>query len=405
MNHALTSLALTGLAVIVGLYAGKLARLAGLPSVIGYLLVGACAGESVLNLFPGHLVDSMGFVTNLALGFVAFGIGLELSAMILRKLGRSIVLIILLESFGAFIIVFLAVLGITGGNLPLAIVFGALAPASAPAGTVAVIQDCKAKGKLTQALYAVVGFDDGLAILIYGFAAAAAKGLVSSGPSVGLLRSIIVPAWEIFAGVLLGVLAGTAYTMLVKRLRSAADIPALTFGFVALVCGIAMQYHLSLILANMTLGFLVANTSRRVTVNRISGQNRALMPLLFVLFFFLAGAHLDLSALPSLGILGGVYVLGRIAGKMGGAYLGAAAGGAENRIKRYLGMGILSQAGVAIGLSLIAAQDFERIGTPQALGISSIVVTTIAATCIVFEVLGPIMAKIALRKAGETRED
>jgi Kef-type K+ transport system membrane component KefB len=405
MGTALTSLALTGLAVIVGLYAGKLARLAGLPSVIGYLLAGACAGESILGLFSGHLVDSMGFVTNLALGFVAFGIGLELSTRILRKLGRSIVLIILSESFGAFIVVFLAVLAVTGGDLALAIVFGALAPASAPAGTVAVIQDTRAKGKLTQALYAVVGFDDGLAILIYGFAAAAAKSLISSESSAGLLHDIGVPAWEIFAGIVLGLLAGTAYTVLVKRLRSGTDIPALTFGFVALVCGIAVQYHLSLILANMTLGFLVANTSRRVLVNKISNQNRALMPLLFILFFFLAGAHLDLNALPSLGLLGGVYVLGRIAGKMGGAYLGATVGRAEDRIRRYLGLGILSQAGVAIGLSLVAANDFERIGTPEALKISSIVVTTIAATCIVFEVLGPIMAKIALRKAGETRED
>lgn len=405
MGTALTSLALTGLAVIVGLYAGKLARLAGLPSVIGYLLAGACAGESILGLFPGHLVDSMGFVTNLALGFVAFGIGLELSARILRKLGRSIVLIILSESFGAFLVVFFAVLAVTGGDLALAIVFGALAPASAPAGTVAVIQDTRAKGKLTQALYAVVGFDDALAILIYGFAAAAAKSLVSGSASAGLLHDIGVPAWEIFAGIVLGLLAGTAYTVLVKRLKSGTDIPALTFGFVALVCGIAVQYHLSLILANMTLGFLVANTSRRVLVNRISNQNRALMPLLFILFFFLAGAHLDLNALPSLGLLGGVYVLARIAGKTGGAYLGAAAGRAEDRIKRYLGLGILSQAGVAIGLSLVAANDFERIGTPEALKISSIVVTTIAATCIVFEVLGPIMAKIALRKAGETREN
>lgn len=403
MSH-LPVLALTGIAVCVSLFAGKVARKAGFPSIIGYMLLGMVMGISVLNLFSEEIINGLSFITNIALGFIAFSIGSELSIRTLKRLGKSIVSIILFESFFAFILVFFAVLVVSGGNFPMAIVFGALAPASAPAGTVAVIQEYKARGKLTQALYAVVGFDDGLAIIIYGFAAAFAKTMVSSGSGgagTGLLKSIAGSGFEILFSLVLGTILGFAYTYLLGKLKSADEIPTLSFGLIALTTGLAVHFHLSLILANMMIGFILANTQRQHSVTRTTHQLRSIMPLLFILFFFLAGAHLDVSVLPSLGLLGLVYILSRSLGKISGAFLGAQIGKADPRIRKYLGIGILSQAGVAIGLSLIVAQDFNKIGTPQALHIGSVVITTIAATCIIFEIIGPILARIALKKAGE----
>jgi len=127
------------------------------------------------------------------------------------------------------------------------------------------------------------------------------------------------------------------------------------------------------------------------------------MPLIFILFFFIAGAHLDLGALPSLGLLGVVYIAARSSGKLLGAGLGAYIGRAPLKIRKYLGMGILSQAGVAIGLSIVVAQQFSDLGAHGA-AIGSAVITTVTATCVIFEIIGPIMAKIALRKAGEIPE-
>lgn len=396
----LPPLAVVGLGAAVSLYAGKLARRFGLPSLIGYLITGILMGASILGVVEESALRHTRFVTDIALGFVAFTIGSELSTSSLRQLGSSIVLIILFESFMAFAVVFVAVYAVTGGELAVALVFAALAPASAPAGTVAVIQEYKARGRLTKALYAVVGFDDGLAILIYGFAAAFARGLVSHHVQ-GVWHSLMLPAREIGISVAVGAVMGLVYTLLARRLRTASELPALTFAFVAMTAGIAARFHLSLILACMSIGFVLTNSTPRTAVNRIVMQNRTLMPLVFILFFFLAGAHLDIAALPALGLLGIVYILARSGGKMAGAWLGGVLGGAETKIRRYLGMGILSQAGVAIGLSLIIAQDFAEIGTPLADRIASMVITTIAATCVIFEIVGPLLAKRALKKAGE----
>ena len=152
----------------------------------------------------------------------------------------------------------------------------------------------------------------------------------------------------------------------------------------------------------MAMGFVLSNTSRSesgVVANRL----RPLMPIIFILFFFIAGAHLNLGSLPSLGLLGLVYILTRSAGKILGAGFGARIGKAPSNIRKYLGIGILSQAGVAIGLSIAVAQQFSQLGT-HASEIGIAVITTVTATCIIFEIIGPIMAKYALKKAGEIPE-
>lgn len=404
---------LVGAMLIICFYAGKMVRKTSLPSLIGYMLVGALFGPSFrqfgLEFFTAPVQHNLAFITQVALGFVAFSIGSELSMKSLRRLGNGIVWIIFSESFAAFIAVTGLVYAFTR-DLPMALVFGAMAPASAPAGTVAIIQEYKAKGSLTQALYAVVGFDDGLAIIIFGFAAAVAKSLLLAETpghvSEGFFNMLKAPTLEILLSIVVGTVLGFALCQLVRFIKNSRDMLIIVFGMVMLGTGLSMMWHLSLILTNMVVGFVLVNTRREALVHKVTAPLLEIMPLTFVLFFCLAGSHLHLASLPSLGVLGIVYILGRSGGLIGGARLGAVFGRVEEKIKKYVGLGILSQAGVAIGLALIVNHEFAGLGhvvdgTAHGNLIGTKVITTITATCIVFEIIGPILAKYALDKAGE----
>jgi len=406
-----STLTLLGAATIIGFYAGRLARRVKLPSIIGYMVLGVVLGPSILRLFDEPMMKSLSFITEITLGLVAFSIGSELSLSSLKQLGPGVVSIILAESFGAFTVVVVAVYLLTG-DPSLSIIFGAMAPASAPAGTVAVIQECKAEGTLTKTLYAVVGFDDGLAIIIFGFAAAVAKSLLikeATGTAASILPSLWTPAKEVGLSLALGAIVGFVFCQMIRKLQSPRDILIVVFGAVLLAAGLSIRWHLSLILTNMVVGFVLVNTRREMLVRRVMAPVLDLMPLVFVLFFCLAGAHLKLSALPALGGLGLVYILARSAGLMGGARLGAMLGHVEEKVRKYVGMGILSQAGVAIGLALIVKYEFGditvRYNAPHAASIGAAVLTTVTATCIFFEIIGPIITKIALKKAGEIPPD
>ena len=297
-------------------------------------------------------------------------------------------------------------------DLPLSIIFGAMAPASAPAGTVAVIQEYKAKGNLTKALYAVVGFDDGLAIIIFGFAAGFAKSLLvkeSSGAATSVLPTLVTPMVEIGLSLAMGGVIGFLFYKLVLRMQKSRDILILLFGVVLLTTGLSIRWRLSLILANMMIGFVLVNSRREALVQRVTAPLLEIMPLVFILFFCLAGANMRLSSIPALGSIGAVYILGRSAGLIGGARLGGSFGRVEKNVKKYVGMGILSQAGVAIGLSLIVKQEFSQLNLqyslPHAATIGAVVLTTITTTCIFFEIVGPILTKFALKKAGEIPDE
>jgi Kef-type K+ transport system membrane component KefB len=401
--HDIPILVILGAATVLAMYSGRAVRRAGLPSLLGYMVLGVIMGSSLLALIGEEELVSLQFITDIALGYVAFTIGAELNFRALKRLGRGIILIILAESFAAFLVVSASVY-LVFGDLPMALIFGALAPASAPAGTVAVIQEYKAKGNLTKALYAVVGFDDGLAVVIFGFAAALATRMLQAETSQvtgGLVQGILEPLGEVGLSLAIGMAVGFVFSGLARKLKPVTEVPSLIFGFIAITVGLCQWLGVSLILTCMVVGMFLANSTSAAAVRNIVGQLRDYMHLLFILFFFLAGAHLRLSALPSLGLLGIVYILARSGGLMGGAWLGAVAGRSEPKIRKFLGLGILSQAGVAIGLSLLVRQFCDEIATAHAVEIGAVVITTITATSIVFEIVGPICAKYALEKAGE----
>jgi len=398
----LPALLVVGIITLAGFYLGKSMRFVRLPSIIGFMLVGVLLGPSVIGFLGEELKASVDFITELALGFVALSIGLELSFSALKKQGLGIILIIVAECFLAFAVVTAAVFLLTR-DLALALIFGSLAPASAPAGTVAVIQEFKARGNLTKALYAVVGFDDGLAIIIFGFSFAVARSVLlnehGAAPQ-NLWRLIVTPLLEIGLSFLIGAVAAVLYRLLARRLTERRDLFILTFATVLITVGISEALHLSLILTNLVVGLVIMNTQPPALTEKIKEELTEVMPLLFVLFFVLAGSNLHLALLPALGLVGVIYVVSRSAGLMGGAWIGAVIGHAEPKIRKYLGMGILSQAGVAIGLALVVQQTLTPLG-PWGARLGALIITTITATSIIFEIAGPILCKLGLQKAGE----
>jgi Kef-type K+ transport system membrane component KefB len=408
-------LLLLGFTILIGYIFGKYIKFLKLPSIIGFMTLGVILGPSFLNLHSEAIQSELSFITEIALGFVALSIGLELKLSILKQFGKSIIYIIIFESFGAFLVVFTGIY-LTTKNVPLALIFASIAPASAPAGTVAIIQEYKAKGTLTKALYAVVGFDDGLGIIIFGFAAAIANSILvtqSGGAEESTFMLMLEPLKEIIFSILLGGGLSFLFALMSKKIESVSDITILAFGFIFVSLGICSILNLSLILTNMVFGMVLINTQSQSLIRKLHEPLPLIMPLLFILFFTLAGANLHISSLPALGVIGVVYILGRTIGLMSGAFIGGTVGKAEPKIKKYLGMGILSQAGVAIGLALIVKSRFAGLGkvisnengviTTNGDYIGSVIITTVTATCIFFELIGPILTKIALKKAGEIK--
>lgn len=407
LQNSIASLSIEPLLIIggmmgIGFYAGRGVKYLRLPSIIGFMFVGVLLGPSLVNLLHEDFQNKLAFITDVALSFVAVSIGLELSFRALKKQGAGIVTVIFAESLLTFAVVTAAVYLLTR-DMPMSLIFGAIAPASAPAGTVAIIQEYKARGSLTKALYSVVGFDDGLGIIIFGFAAAVAKSMLSTeagGEALKWYLLIIDPLVEVSLSLGVGAAMALLFCLLARRLKNSRDIFILIFAAVLVSAGLCRTFGLSVILTNMILGIVVVNTQPAGLVEKLHRELSEFMPLLFILFFILAGANLHVAALPALGLTGLVYIAARSAGLMGGAALGASIGRLEPKIRKYLGMGILSQAGVAIGLALVVKSEFSELGAHgQAIG--SGVITTVTATCIFFEIIGPILTKIALTRAGE----
>ncbi|RKY33113.1 MAG: cation:proton antiporter [Candidatus Omnitrophota bacterium] len=390
-------LVFVGTSIIAGFLGGKFSNKFRLPSVVGYLIAGLLLGPSFTNILNIGILGKMGVFNDLALGLVAFVIGCEMRISTLRKMGKGIITIIFSESFGAFLLVALGVYLLTH-KIYLALIFGAMAPASAPAGTAVVLQEYKAKGPLTNSLYAVVGLDDGLAIIIYAFASGLAKVFIT-GDNMSLINTIGKPVIEIGGAILLGGLMGLLLGYSIRKVYNKSEILVIALGCIILCTGLSKCFNFSLILANLSLGMIFANTF--LLANRRTYQATQLITLpIYIVFFVIAGAHLQIGLLPAIGLLGLIYIVCRILGLMGGAYFGATISKSAPVIRKYLGLGILSQAGVAIGFAILATREFGSLGaTGKDLAVA--VINTIAATTIIFEIIGPIATKFAISKAGE----
>jgi len=390
----LNYLLLAGIAIGLGFLIGKGTHFLKITGVVGYIITGIIIGPDVLGIIQLTTVE-IETMTNLALGFVAFIIGGELTVSLLRNMGKRIFAIIIGESLGAFMVVFVGVYLLTN-NLILSIIFAAMAPASAPAGTVAVLQEYRAKGKLTNAMLAVVGFDDGFAILIYAFSIAVTGVIISGVFSVSNL--FINPLFDIGGALLIGIVIGLVFAFILKRLIEREEIIVVSVTAILITAGLSILLDVSLILACMALGVIMVNIFQQAN-KPVFDHIRSISLPIYILFFIIAGINLHLGLLLTIGALGGIYIICRIIGKMTGSYLTALASKADPVIRNNIGFGILSQAGVAIGLALLASHNLASLGMPE---MGTLIITTIAATTVVFEIIGPLSARFAIMRAGET---
>jgi Kef-type K+ transport system membrane component KefB len=391
-------LTVIGLLIAVAFLGSKGFQRLGIPQVVGFIVIGVLLGPSLLNVVPLELAEELTFISEIALGLIGFDMGSHLLVGDMRRLGRSILLILLFEGVGTFILVTVGIYAITQ-SWHTALIFGALASATAPAATVDVLAEYDAKGPLTTTLLAVVGMDDALSLLLYSIAAALAESLLSGSETPSLLGILELPLIEIGGAVLLGGILGGILDFIMCRMQRRHDVMAISISFVFLCVGLAQSLGFSLILSTMVMGTVVVNRCSehglhiRYTIEQAG-------PVIYVLFFALVGARFQIALLPEMGLLGILYVALRSFGKSAGAWLGGTLGGALPAVKNNLGLGLLSQAGVAIGLALASASRFAPYGEAgQELG--SLIINVITATTFVVQVIGPIGVKLAISRAGE----
>ncbi len=390
-----------GIIVVLGFLGARASDVIRIPWVVGYIIIGVVLGTSGFGLISAEVIEAMNVVSLLALALIGFTIGGELQLRELRELGRSITTITFVESGSAFLLVFGTLFLITR-DVPLSLIFGALASATAPAATVDVLWQYRSKGPLTTTLFGVVGLDDAAALIIYAFASSIAR-LSFAGSSGGFEwgSAIGLPLAEIGGSLLLGGIAGVVLHYALSWNRENGQRLILLVGVILLCSGIADRYELSLILTNMAIGFTLVNISRD---NRSAFELvGSISPPVFLTFFVLVGARVDLGLLPSIGVIGIAYLVMRVVGKMGGAYVGASISKAPDTVRKYLGLGLLSQAGVAIGLAIDASHTFAQYGGHGA-EVGMLAVNVIAATTFVYQLLGPTLTKIAIFKADEVPE-
>lgn len=388
-----------GILLISGLLFGKLAKLAHLPNVTGYLVGGLLIGPSVLGILSENAVASMGLVSNIALGFIAFSIGNELKFSYFKKVGTGPIVIAVFESMLAVVVVFAATLvyfAISGQvnltNIRFALVLAAIAAATAPAATLMVVRQYRAQGPLTNTLMSVVAIDDGTAIMFFGICVAISNALGNVSGNRPIILQILEPLWEIVLSLGIGAAFGLLLTLACKWWTGRGNRISLVTAFVFLTVFLTDHFGGSALLACMALGGLFANLSSKY--EEVNGLIYFVTPPIFMMFFVLSGADLKLSVLGAVGLIGIVYVLFRVVGKWLGAWLGSRVTHAESKISRYLGWTLIPQAGVAIGLSLIATQVLDA---DMGLKIRAIILTA----TLVYELVGPLITKTALQKAGE----
>ena len=399
-NQIITSntLSTIGLLLIISFLGSKLFQHFGIPQVVGFIIIGLIHGPSVLNVIPLEISDELLFISEIALGLIGFDMGSHLQLDELKKLGMCIISILFFEALGAFAFVAGGIYALTG-SLYTALIFGAIASATAPAATVDVLEEYNAKGPLTTVIIAVVGLDDAISLLLYSITAALVESMLLGTASLTLTEIIELPLIEIGGAILLGVVMGFILSALMSQRKDVHDIMAISIGFVLLSAGLSNALGFSLILTNMVLGMVIVNRNP-AHGNHIRYMIEQAGPVILVLFFTLIGARFQIQLLPAMGLIGLAYVLLRSLGKFTGAWLGGRLSGAKKAVQDNLGFSLLSQAGVAIGLALAASNRFSALG-PDGKALGNLIISVVTATTFIVQIIGPIFVKFAIKRAGE----
>lgn len=376
--------------LLAGLIVARLLGKLKFPDVTGYLIAGILIGPSVIGLIPADGVKQMEIVSQVALSFIAFSVGSEMNLKQIRKIGSKIILVTFCEALGGMLVVTLTMLLIFKTDVAFAITLGSIASATAPAATLMVIRQYQAKGDLVDVLIPVVALDDAVCIMAFGVASSIATAMLSGG-ALSMNTMLLKPLMEIALAIIIGLAGGIVYILLSKKVRNNEENLTFTLAMIFGITAAAFALNLSSLLTLMTMGIIISNFGR---VNRKYLELiNTVTPPIFVAFFVLSGADLNLADLKTVGVLGIAYVIARLIGKISGAYFSTKATGFPGHVSKYLGLTLAPQAGVAIGLSLIASQI---IPDPHGAQIRTVV---LGAT-IIYELTGPLVAKYALKKSG-----
>ncbi|MBU0549751.1 MAG: cation:proton antiporter [Candidatus Omnitrophica bacterium] len=380
-----------GFILLFGLVFARLINRIKFPSVTAYLILGILIGPSLANLVSADLFSASGFISNLVLGLIAFSIGQNFSRDNFRKIGRSVIWISLSEAAGAWIMVTSALFFILKQPFHLSLLFGAISAATAPAATVMVIREYKSRGGFTDVLLGVVAIDDAWCLIIFALSLAIAKSVsLHLSSNLFIFRVILKSMLEIGGAFVLGWIVSLLASGFSKYIRTSTEALIYSLGFIFFTIGLSILLHFSVLLACMFLGASLVNLKK--TELNFFDTIRTIDPPLYLLFFVLAGANLELHLIKNIGLIGLVYLVFRILGKIGGVSLAGYIVRASESIRKYLGFALVPQAGVALGCALIAKSEFPQFG--------GLIFTTIIATTVVYELIGPLCTKYALEKSG-----
>jgi len=377
--------------MIAGLILSRGAKFVHLPNVTGYLIAGLLIGPYIFKLLPLDAMDGLNIITTVALGFIAFSIGGEFKLSHLKALGRSCTTITLFQALSATVLVDVTLL-LLGFDTATSLTLGAIATATAPAATLMVVRQYRAQGEVTRMLLPVVAFDDAVGLVVFSISFAISKAL-TSGAAINFYSVAVQPLIEIVLSLVIGAFIGFLLALGMKFFHSKSNRLCLCVAGVVLGVAIAEMYSLSDLLLCMSIGMALVNI-RTEDYGEMLDVTNSWTPPLFMLFFVISGAELDITALPTVGLLGVAYIFARTAGKYLGARVGAKIVGASPNIQKYLGITLLPQAGVAIGMAAKAVAEL-----PAAYG-DKIQAVALCAT-LIYELVGPMLTKMALIRSGD----
>jgi len=415
LHHELLSVSAL---LILGYFFGKLAAAIRLPEITGYIIAGFILGDSALGIIHHEMGKSLQVITDVALGLIALTIGGEFLVSKLRRMGGEVLILTASQIFLTLAVVTLS-LWLLRLPLPFALMLGAIATATAPAATVAVVQSLRAHGPFVDRLYGIVALDDAGAVIIFGVIFAIVSGILTgggaalgaSGPvghsvEIGSAKVVLGAFKEVLFSILMGAAVGWIIHALTYRKGLGGELTIIALGWVFLLTAISLVFHLSPLLSNIAAGMTIINLSPRNY--RIFRNLEPLTPPIYALFFAIAGTKLNpgIFAQKDILIYGMVFIAARAFGKISGVWGGAILAKSRANVRKYLGICMLPQAGVAIGLMLmiqtspiIALLDFEQ------RSFIAIMVNIILLSVFFNELSGPPLSKLAIVRALDMEEN
>lgn len=377
-------------AMLAGLLMTRVTRLVKLPNVTAYLIAGVLIGPCVFKLVPEAELNNFSIITEAALGFIAFSIGDQFKLSSLKALGKSALIITALESLGAVVVV-MSITLLLGFDPIVCVMLGALSASTAPAATLLIVRQYKTSGPLTDMLLPVVAADDATGLIAYSICVNIALGIVNHDPF-SVINTILIPLVDIVLALLVGALIGFALALSNKYFKSHTNRMSLAIAAVFLGVGVADHFGLSNLLLCMAMGAVYVNL--RDDAERVLGCIDDWTYPLFMLFFVISGAELNLATLPKVGLIGIIYIFARFGGKFLGSWIGGTITHQPPVVKDNIGWALMPQAGVAIGMATMALAQLPLEYGQQ-------IQTVILSATLVYEIVGPIASKNALKRAGE----